>query len=86
MKMITAIMLLSFLLVGCTNNQMAKNYGGTTEETLDPGKKLVNVTWKEDDMWFLVRDRKPGESVDNYQFTEKSSFGMLNGTVNIHEK
>jgi hypothetical protein len=55
---------------GCSN-YTTKHLGGTMNVELEQNKKLVNITWKQDEMWILVRDRKENESVDSYQFYEK---------------
>lgn len=83
-----AILLLAttvLLFVGCTENQRARRYGGTVTEKLPVGQKLVNVTWKEDEMWILTRDMRPDEKAESYTFQEKSSFGLVEGTVKITE-
>lgn len=61
----------------CTDNQMARNYGGTEEVTLQPNHVLLNVTWKQDDMWIITRD-----TTTNISYVqEKSSWGLLEGTI-----
>lgn len=66
---------------GCTDNTRAKNFGGTATETLPAGKKFVNATWKAESLWILTRDAKPGEQPEKYEFTESSSFGVIQGKV-----
>jgi hypothetical protein len=72
-------------MVGCTDNIRARNFGGTANLDLPPNQKLVNVTWKEDDIWYLTRPMRDDELAETYSFQESSSFGMLEGTVKIHE-
>ena len=72
-------------LCGCTEQQMAKSYGGTTTIDLPSGRKLEEVTWKEDDLWILTRERKEGETIDTYYFNEDSSWDILEGTVILNE-
>ncbi len=36
--------------IGCTDNQKAKNWGGTAKVDVANGQKLINVTWKEDNL------------------------------------
>lgn len=83
----TAVVLLlsvAYLSSSCTSNQWARSYGGTQTITLDPGQRLVNVTWKEDNLWLLV---KPDTTAPKkYTFAEKSSMGVWEGTVEIIEK
>ena len=49
-------------LVGCTQNERARSWGGKATYGLEPGKKLVTMTWKEDDLWFLQRPMREGEA------------------------
>ena len=58
------------LTVSCTQNQRARNFGGNATYTLLKGQKLVMVTWKEDDLWYLSRPMKEGEDVETYTLQE----------------
>ena len=69
----------------CTSNQRARNFGGTETIELDPGTRVVNVTWKKDDLWILTKQDtsiKPTQ----YSFHEKSSYGVMEGEIIIIEK
>ncbi len=81
-----AILIITLTLNGCTENIRARNFGGTATETLPSGQKLVVVTWKESHLWILTRPMRTNETAEIYQFKESSSFGILNGTVNIIEQ
>jgi len=70
----------------CTQQERVKRFGGSMDVELEQGKKLVNVTWKETEMWILVRDRKPDEQPESYKFYEQSAWGILQGTVKIKER
>jgi hypothetical protein len=84
------IFILSTLIIislsSCTQNQRAKQYGGTATVKLPQGKKLINVTWKEENLWYLTRDRKEGEKAEQYSFKEESSLGVIQGTVIFQEQ
>lgn len=85
-KTIISITLASILfLSGCTKNDLARNFGGTQTINCPKGKKVVNVTWKEADIWILYRDMKENEKPETLQFSEKSCFGQLEGTVILVE-
>lgn len=73
------------LLSGCTQQAMTKEFGGTTTLELEPGYKLIEITWKDDNLWYLVRPLEEGEEPTTYIFQEKSSFGLIEGTVKIIE-
>ena len=80
------ILLLCFFFAACTENARVKNYGGTGEINLDPGEKLVNVTWKDTDMWILTKKMLPSDSAEVYFFKENSSLGVWEGTFIINER
>lgn len=87
MKKVLGLLLLSaFLLTGCTQNQRAKSFGGTAKVYLPEGKKLVEATWKGEELWYLMRDRREDEKPETYTFKEESSYGVMEGTVIFYEK
>lgn len=85
MKKILVGLLGIVMLASCTENTRARVYGGTQTIELEPGKRLVNVTWKEgSDLWILTKvdTTKP----TTYQFQEKSNMGVWEGSVIIKEQ
>jgi len=73
------------MLGSCTENNRVKNWGGDGTLTLPKGQKLVNVTWKETEIWYLTRPMTPQDSCQIYTFHESSSWGMVEGTYTIIE-
>jgi hypothetical protein len=86
MKKLAVLFILIIVFTSCTQNQRAKNFGGKASIVLPAGKKLINTTWKNDNLWYLVRDRRPEEKIEEYEFYEESSFGILEGTYIIKEQ
>lgn len=43
------------ILRSCSEQSMTRSWGGTMEITLEPNQKLMEVTWKEDSLWFLTK-------------------------------
>ena len=87
-KILTAVLAVA-LLSSCTENSKARMWGGTETIQLDPGKRLVNITWKStdktgSDLWILTKQDTTKPST--YLFEEKSSFGIMEGKVIIIEK
>lgn len=84
-KFIVCLVLVLFVsfLSGC--NFMTKNFGGTTEITLEPNRKLIECTWKDDSLWYLTREMKEDDIAEDYRFDCDSNFGVFEGTVIIHE-
>jgi len=85
MNKLFIVLSLALVLVGCTENQRARNFGGSATEKLPPGRKLVNVTWKQDNMWLLTRPMTTNDVAETYKFAESSSFGLVQGDVTIIE-
>jgi hypothetical protein len=83
-KVILSILAIS-LLASCTQNERAKSFGGTATVNLPQGQKLVNITWKEDQIWYLTRTMNSSDSAETYTFQEESSYGMMEGTVILKE-
>lgn len=82
------IFLFAFVAIGlasCTDNNMAKNWGGSMTMDLPAGQKLVNITWKDNQIWYLSRPMNAKDSVETYTFQEKSSYGIQEGTITIKE-
>lgn len=84
---IAAIMLVAVMYTtGCTQQDRARKFGGTATIDVSADRKLVNVTWKDENtLWLLTRERKPGEEAERYIFEEQSRFGIVQGRVIIIE-
>jgi hypothetical protein len=85
MKKIFSLVLVA-LVTGCTENASTRQWGGDMTIKLPPGKKLENLTWKENSLWILSRNLRPGEIPENYTFKENSPLGLVEGTVTIVEQ
>jgi uncharacterized lipoprotein YehR (DUF1307 family) len=82
LSLITVIMLLT--VAGC-GQWSARKFGGDYTYELPKGEKLINVTWKEDSLWYLTRPMRDSEEPDTYKFKADSVFGVFEGTVTIVE-
>jgi len=85
MKKLSIIALSVILFTSCTQNEIAKNYGGKLTVEIPKGQKLVNVTWKEDEVWYLTRPMDSTDKAETFTFQEKSSFGVWEGTITLKE-
>lgn len=81
-KLIAAIVAVVGLvgLTGC-EQYVTNKLGGTTELKIPEGSRLVNVTWKLDNIWYLVYF----ENTNTCHFKESTSMGVLEGTVVIKD-
>lgn len=70
---------------GCAENTRAKNYGGTATTKLSCGEKLINITWKDDNLWLVTRPMKADDVAETYEFKEDSKWGVVEGKIVITE-
>lgn len=82
------ILIISLLSIAACDQYAAKHLGGKMTIEIEKDQKFVNCSWKGKDggLWILTRTRKEGEQAESYKYTEKSLYGVLEGTVNIVEK
>jgi hypothetical protein len=76
--------ILTLGLTSCTDNQMARKFGGTETISLPPGIRLENITWKDDQLWLLTSPDTTQPTT--YTLQEKSSWGVIEGQVVIQEQ
>ncbi len=87
MKKLFLVALAAWALSSCTENSMVKNFGGTSTIEIPEDRQFVLATWKDDELWITTKKRTSVDTVKSaYSFSEKSSFGMLEGTYIIIEK
>jgi hypothetical protein len=79
------LVLLLATMAGCTEQQRAKKWGGDYTVELPAGQKLVNVTFKDSDLWYLTRPMTEEDKAETYTFQEDSTWGVMEGTVTIKE-
>ena len=82
-----AITFLSLVVIfsSCTENKRAKTWGGTETINLPANRKLVTITWKQTNLWYLTKPMSKNDSAEEYNFHEESSLGLMEGTVVIKE-
>lgn len=67
--------------ISCTENARTKKWGGNMTINLEKDTKLINVTWKDSDIWVLTRSMRLDETPETYKFVEKSKFGVFEGEI-----
>lgn len=85
LSLIFLFLALTAILPGCTLNQRAKQFGGTMTIKLPKGRKLVNASWKGEDLWYLTRQMKEDEQPETSTMIEDSSYGVVSGEVIFEE-
>lgn len=81
MKKIALVIALAILIISCTENQRARNFGGSETIKLPAGYKLITATWKQDHLWYLTEPMPEGYSPKTLTFHENSSYGVWEGKV-----
>ena len=79
MKKLMMILGAMVVMSSCTENVRARHFGGTETLALKPNEKVLNVTWKDNEMWVCTQDT----ITRVVYFREKSSWGVMEGTVII---
>lgn len=65
---------------------ISKNWGGNSTIKLQPGERLVEVTWKNDaDLWYLVEPMDSDYTPKTKVFKESSNLGVLSGSITFIE-
>ena len=81
---IAVMICMMFSLSGC--NFLAKRLGGDITIELEPNRKMINVTWKDDDsLWILTRPMTKDDIAETYLFEQDSNFGIIEGSVTFIE-
>ena len=80
MKKILFVIVTVFCLTSCSQ-MMSRNFGGTTKIKLNPGERLVEATWKESNLWYLVEPMDSDYVPKIKTFKESSVFGAMEGEV-----
>lgn len=84
-KIFASILLVSIILLAGCNQMMAKNFGGDYTLELPKGEKLVNITWKKNDLWYLTVPMEDDYEPQTYKFQADTVLGVFEGTVTIIE-
>ena len=85
MKKFIFALMLCLCLTSC-DQSITRTMGGTTKIELEPGEKLVEATWKGDDIWYLVEPMDSDYVPKTKTFKESSRIGVLEGNVIFYEK
>jgi len=82
--LVLTVIVAGLFIVSCTDNVRARHFGGNENIQLETGVRVVNVTWKDGDLWILVKkDETLKPTV--YTFSEKSNWGIMQGQIVITE-
>ena len=77
--LILVVVVITTQLYSCTENSRVRNFGGKMEVQIPQNEKLINITWKETQMWVLTEDT----ITKQFHFREHSAFGIWEGEIII---
>lgn len=75
------IVLVVVITLNSCDQALTRSMGGTTKVQLEPGEKLLEVTWKGDNIWYLVEPMDSNYIPKTKTFKESSKAGILEGKV-----
>lgn len=81
------LLVLLAAMTSCSEQDMARNWGGESTIILPKGEKLIEATWKDDsNLWYLTEPMEPGYEPQVKIFRESSSYSGFEGTVKFIEQ
>lgn len=80
MKKIILLALTALMMVGC-EQYVSRKAGGTMSIKLEPNQRLMEVTWKDGDLWYLTEPMDSDYMPKTKVFQENSLYGVLEGKV-----
>lgn len=86
-KINIVVSLLAALVLALTScqNTGTRSFGGSSEIHLEKGQRLLEITWKNSDLWILTEPMDSAYIPKVKKFYEKSDLGILEGTITIYE-
>ena len=72
-------------LSGCTKQQRVRAFGGTEVIQVEPGKRVMMATWKEDNLFYMVEPMPEDYTPNDKELIESASFGVLESKIIFHE-
>lgn len=74
------------LLTSCTEQYVARQFGGNVEIEVPAGYKVTSATWKEDNIFYFIEPMEDDYTPKEKKFIESSSYGVLESEVIFVEK
>ena len=79
-----ALMVAVLLLTSC-ENFATRNFGGSQTIELEKGQRLVEITFKDNDLWILTEPMDSDYVPKTKTFYEDSNLGVMQGKITIVE-
>lgn len=78
------ICLVALCAVSC-ENYTTRKLGGTMTIDVEPGYKVTNATFKEDEIWYFIEPMDNSYTPKQKKLVEKSKYGALEGAIIFNE-
>jgi hypothetical protein len=78
------ICLIALCAVSC-ENYTTRKLGGTMTIDVEPGYKVTNATFKEDEIWYFIEPMDNSYTPKQKKLVEKSKYGALEGAIIFNE-
>ena len=78
------ICLVALCAISC-ENYTTRRLGGTMTIDVEPGYKVTNATFKEDEIWYFIEPMDNSYTPKQKKLVEKSKYGALEGTIVFNE-
>lgn len=78
------IFLIALCAVSC-ENYTTRKLGGTMTIDVEPGYKVTNATFKEDEIWYFIEPMDNSYTPKRKKLVEKSKYGALEGAIIFNE-
>lgn len=80
-----AVMMAVLMLTSC-ENLVTRNFGGSQTIELEKGQRLVEITFKDNDLWILTEPMDSDYVPKTKTFYEDSNLGVMQGKITIKEQ
>lgn len=86
MRIIITLVALLTIATSCTEQHIARRYGGKLKIELPKGEKLIMATWKEANIFYLTEPMDSGYIPKKKVFRESSNFGVWESEITFIER
>lgn len=80
-----ALLLSTIVVTTSCENAISRKFGGSKTVNLPAGQRLLEVTWKDNSIWYLMEPMDSDYVPKTKTFKEDSNIGVLEGTVTFVE-
>ena len=63
--------------ISCTEQERARQFGGTATIDVEPGYRVMMATWKGDDLFYMVEEMPSDYEPHDKMLIESSSYGLI---------